>query len=191
MASATLDGRPYLFFGDIGDSGGIRPNITVYRVPEPTGDRAEVDEVITLKYPDGSHNAETLLINPESGDITIVTKAALHPAGIYFLRCPKRSGSFVLQKIADIDVNAFMREAKLITGGAWSQDGKHVILRTYLGAYEFESSDEMEWFKTTPRNVRLNLEMQGEGITYTRKGDALITTTEGSPCPVSIVSISE
>jgi hypothetical protein len=189
MASATLRGKPYLFFGDIGDNGGVRKTITVYRVPEPRGTSARADEILTLKYPDEPRNAETLLVNPKSGDITIVTKASLHPAGIYFLKNPGRSGTFMLTKLADIDLNATMREAKLITGGAWSQDGAFVILRTYLGAYEFHASDMTKWYEAPPTRVHLDLEMQGEGITYSRDGRSLLTTTEGSPCPVSIVAI--
>jgi hypothetical protein len=158
-------------------------------VPEPTGTSARADQVITLQYPDEPRNAETLLVQPTTGDITIVTKASLHPAGIYFLLRPKHSGTYTLTKLADIDVNAVMREAKLITGGAWSQDGKHVVLRTYLGAYEFPGDDASHWYEKTPVRIRTNLEMQGEGITYTLKGDALITTSEGSPCPVSEIPI--
>lgn len=189
MAAAKLDGKPYLFFGDIGDNAGRRSSITIYRVPEPTGSDAPADQIYTLKYPDGSHNAETLLVNPLSGDITIVTKAALHPAGIYFLPHPVQSGTYGLTKLTDIDVNAYMREAKLITGGAWSQDGRYVVIRTYLGAYEFSGDNPLAWFEEKPRFVRTNLELQGEGITYTRKGDAFVTTSEGSPCPVSIIPI--
>jgi len=191
MASATLDGQPYLFFGDIGDNAGVRKSLTLYRVKEPTGSSASVDQTITLKYPDEPRNAETLLVHPKTGDITIVTKASSHPAGIYFLKRPRRSGTYTLTKLADIDVNAMMREAKLITGGAWSQDGKYVVLRTYLGAYEFSATKKDNWYEETPTLVHLNLEMQGEGITYTRKGDALITTSEGSPCPISIIPIKE
>ena len=191
MASATLDGKPYLFFGDIGDNAGRRPFIRVYRVPEPEDGNADVraDLILTLRYPDGSHNAETLLVQPKTGDITIVTKAALHPQGIYFLPRPRSSGSFVLKKLADIDVNANMRSAKLITGGAWSQDGRFVVLRTYIGAYEFPAGDAMHWFERTPTLIKTNLEMQGEGITYTLDGKELITTSEGSPCPVSEIPI--
>ena len=189
MASATLNGKSYLFFGDIGDNAGRRKSIFVYRVPEPTSTTAFADQTYELRYPDGSHNAETLLIHPKTGDITIVTKAALHPAGIYFLPRPRANGSYTLKKLSDIEVNGFMREAKLITGGAWSPDGKHVVLRTYLGAYEFSSSDALHWFEKKPVNVRTNLEMQGEGITYSADGSALLTTTEGAPCPVSIIPI--
>jgi hypothetical protein len=190
MASATIDAKPYLFFGDIGDNAGRRPSITVYRVPEPrSGSTVRADQIYTLRYPDGSHNAETLLVHPKTGDITIVTKASLHPQGVYFLARPHGSGSWTLKKLADIEVNETMRSAKLITGGAWSQDGRFVVLRTYLGAYEFSGADPLHWFESDPTRIRTNLEMQGEGITYTLNGDALITTSEGSPCPVSEIPI--
>jgi hypothetical protein len=192
MSSAKLDGKPFLFFGDIGDNSGVRPSIAIYRVPEPgnsTGVKA--DQIYTLHYPDGSHNAETLLVNPKSGDIMIVTKAARHPQGIYFLPRPHASGSWTLKKLADIEVNANMRSAKLITGGAWSQDGKYVVLRTYFGAFEFSGNDPRHWFETDPTRIKTNLEMQGEGITYTLNGGALITTSEGTPCPVSEIPIAK
>lgn len=190
MASAKLDGKPYLFFGDIGDNMGRRPSIAIYRVPEPGNDtEVRADQIYTLRYPDGSHNAETLLVNPKTGDIMIVTKAALHPQGIYYLPRPHSSGSWTLKKLADIEVNANMRSAKLITGGAWSQDGRYVVLRTYLGAYEFRAEDPMQWFETEPMRIKTNLEMQGEGITYSLNGSSLITTSEGNPCPVSEIAI--
>lgn len=191
MASAKLNGQSYLFFGDIGDNAGKRKTIKVYRVPEPAGSECVADQIIELRYPDEPHNAETLLVHPKTGDITVVTKASLHPAGIYFLQCPKASGSYVLRKLADIDVNAVMREAKLITGGAWSHDGKHVVLRTYLGAYEYPVSDPMKWFVNKPIRIQTNIEMQGEGITYALDDKVLITTSEGNPCPVSIIPLEK
>ena len=190
MASATLKGKPYLFFGDIGDNAGKRKGITVYRVPEPTGNKAKTDETYKLIYPDEPRNAETLLVNPKNGDITIVTKAAAHPSGVYFLPKPKNSGTYTLRKIGEITVDANMRLGKLITGGAWSPDGRFIVLRTYLAAYEFPGDDPLHWFEKEPNRVPLNLEMQGEGITYTLKGDAFITTSEGSPCPVSEIRIT-
>ena len=36
MASATVNGKPYLYFGDVGDNAESRSDVTIYRVPEPT-----------------------------------------------------------------------------------------------------------------------------------------------------------
>jgi hypothetical protein len=189
MAGATLGGKPYLFVGDIGDNSGRRSFITIYRVPEPTSRRVSADQTYTLSYPDGAHNAETLLVHPITGDITIVTKASTHPAGVYFLPRPAKTGPYLLQKLGEIDIASTFGAGKLVTGGAWSHDGRHVVLRTYLAAYEYPAADPKSWFNENPVRITPNLELQSEGITYSQNDDALITTSEGSPCPVSIIPI--
>lgn len=190
LAAATLNGKPYLFVGDIGDNAGRRSFITVYRILEPTGRRVSVDQTYNLSYPDEAHNAETLLVNPKSGDLMIVTKARTHPAAVYYLPRPRRSGSYILKKLSDIEIESNFGAGKLITGGAWSHDGRHVVLRTYLGAYEYSANDPMHWFESEPTHIGTNLELQGEAITYTAKDDGLVTTSEGSPCPVSFIELS-
>ena len=68
--------RSYLYIGDIGDNSAKRSEIVVYRIPEPDLKSAnrnsaksrplatENAEAIRLKYPDGKHDAETLLVHP-------------------------------------------------------------------------------------------------------------------------------
>lgn len=187
MASATLDGKPYLFIGDVGDNTGRRKSVRVYRVPEPSGKAAVVDQTYTLEYPDGAQNCETLLLDPKTGDITLVTKTSEAGSSIYFLKRPKSTGTFKLQKVGTVAVGGSFRQARLITGGAYSQDGEYVVLRTYLGAYEFKSGPK--WFQNKPTKVNTNIEAQGEAITYTLRGNAFITTSEGSPCQISRIAI--
>ena len=52
------------------------PTIDVYRVAEPrvgAGATAPADR-LRLRYPDGAHDAEALLVDPLRGDLVIVTK---------------------------------------------------------------------------------------------------------------------
>ena len=88
----------YLYVGDIGDNTATRDGITVYRVAEPTveGDASTpvtVDGVVAmaLTYPDGPHDAETLLVDPATGDILVVTKAAAG-SGVYRAAAPHDAG---------------------------------------------------------------------------------------------------
>ena len=76
-------GISYLYVGDIGDNFAIRSaGIQAYRVAEPTvsstgGDQSTAlngVDTITLVYPDGPRDAETLLVDPISGDLYVVTK---------------------------------------------------------------------------------------------------------------------
>ena len=69
-------GKSYLYLGDIGDNNKVREEIVVYRAPEPALTTAtrkltkarpgttEPAEAIRLRYPDGAHDAETLLVHP-------------------------------------------------------------------------------------------------------------------------------
>ncbi len=76
----------YLYLGDIGDNNENRANIKVYQIPEPAVHARQYTNpvtanmkgvrTITLTYPDGAHNAESLFVDPETGDLFIVTKQA-------------------------------------------------------------------------------------------------------------------
>jgi hypothetical protein len=70
-------GAPVLWIGDIGDNGRLRDGIRLLRIAEPTAlaDAVVPSEVFDLVYPDGPHNAETLLVDPRDGTVLIVTKA--------------------------------------------------------------------------------------------------------------------
>jgi hypothetical protein len=84
IGPGPLPNVSYLYVGDIGDNGESRSNIRVYQIPEPAvyarqhtnAPTVGVKGVrgITLNYPDGAHNAESLFIDPWTGELFIVTK---------------------------------------------------------------------------------------------------------------------
>ena len=74
VAVGTCPGGSCVYIGDIGDNDAKRPRITVHRLVEPaTADTASVPESFHATYPDGAHDAETLLVSPD-GRLYIVTK---------------------------------------------------------------------------------------------------------------------
>ncbi len=88
-------GVSYLYIGDIGNNSGARDVMIVYRFPEPTIDAGsaastklkplttEPAEAIRLRFPDGSHDTEALLVHPVSGRIYLVTKVAFENPVVY------------------------------------------------------------------------------------------------------------
>jgi len=84
IGPGPLSNVSYLYVGDIGDNGESRSSIRVYQVPEPAvyarqytnPPTVSVKGVrpITLNYPDSPHNAESLFLDPWTGDLFIVTK---------------------------------------------------------------------------------------------------------------------
>lgn len=194
MASARVGGKDYLYFGDIGDNAARRASIAVYRVEEPTGaGRALASfDRFDLTYPDGPHNCETLFVRPGTGDLYLVAKTPKGPAGVYRLDGTARPGKHELKRIGEINVPGALEPMRLITGGDGSPDGRFVVLRTYLGAYEYAAgSGEAfdEWIAAKPTAIVLAGELQGEGIAYSRDGRWLVTSSERTPCPISRVPI--
>lgn len=195
MASAKVGGKSYLYFGDIGDNAGKRRSIVVYRVEEPIGEGRELGafERFELTYPDGPHNAEALLVRPGTGDLYVVTKTAKGPSGVFRLSGSAAPGARALVRVGEIQLAGALEPMRLVTGGDVSPDGRFVVLRTYLGAYEYAAGEGEafdRWTKSTPRVVALQAEVQGEAIAYSRDGQWLVTTSEMTPCQVSRVAMA-
>jgi hypothetical protein len=168
MAAGRDDrGRPALFVGDIGDNNGVWPEVAVYRVGEPARLRdATVPAVrYRLRYADGPHDAEALLVDPRGDRLYVATKG---PAGGGLYRAPAR--------LAADRVNLLRRVARVppaVTDGAFAPGGRGFVLRDYQGAFAY----------TAPgRRVgafQLPLQVQGESITVSADGRSVLAGSEG------------
>lgn len=192
-----IAGKNYLYIGDIGDNGEKRSEVIVYRVPEPvvsTGNNAkaktsstEPAEAIHLRYPDGSHDAEALLVHPITGTIYIVTKILFGNPGIYEAATLfKAGGQITLARVGTLEVPSLL--GGIITGGAISPDGRRVAFCDYMQGYEAVLPDTKAAFNTIWKrpltSFALGSRKQGESITYSLDGKALLATSEGSPMPL-------
>jgi hypothetical protein len=128
--------RPYLYIGDIGDNGARRPEVVVYRVPEPQVDPGRPfgqmsvgpAEAIRLVYPEGPRDAETLLVDPLTRDLYIISKREWVPK-VYRAAYPQSTTQRTeLQQVAVLPFGAFP------TGGDVSPDGRRVIVRGMFNA---------------------------------------------------------
>lgn len=185
MASARIDGKNFLYFGDIGDNDSKYKSVLIYRVEEPngTGNQEISDfQIYEVTYPGGPRNAETLMVDPKTGDIWIVEKKT-GSGSIYRLRKPGKSGKFKFERKGSISFPDGLAPMRVITGGAVAPDGKHLVLRTYAFAYEFPIPRKMESFlETTCSRVQTPPQVQGEAICYALDSNRLVTTSEGTPC---------
>jgi hypothetical protein len=89
------DGTCYLYICGHGNNKLERPELTVYRVKEPTvsnsGSRSDEKDAIrtepaqaaVFKYQDTPHNAETLMVNPQTGDVYVLTKRLDGPSLVF------------------------------------------------------------------------------------------------------------
>ena len=187
-------GKSYLYLGDIGDNQEKRAEIVVYRVLEPTlaattkpstkkrPQATQAAEAITLKYPDGKHDAETLLVHPTTGNIYIVTKVPLLNPVVYEAAPPFSTGKAItMRRIGEIRVPSLF--GGVLTGGSVSPDGRRVAFCDYFSGYELvlpaSANDFNEIWKQRMTSFDLGKRKQGEGIAYRLDGDAFIATSEG------------
>jgi hypothetical protein len=192
-------GVNYLYIGDIGDNGSERDYVTVYRVVEPSltdkeaaaGNNqhtTEPAEAIRLKYPDGKHDAEALLVHPSTGDLYIITKVFDTASGIYKLKAPLSSASLNrLVRVGQISVPSIV--GGLITGGDIAPDGRKVVLCDYVNAFEMtlpeNSADDFDQIWKQPMaTIELGPRQQGESVGYSLDGNAILATSEKRPTPL-------
>lgn len=189
----AADGAPVLWLADIGDNRSTRASVVVYEVDEPAaaapGGALRTRSRRTVTYPDGPQDAETLLVDPESGRPVIITKDVKAGASRVY-RLPVGSGP--LERLADLDVRALpggglTGAAWSLTGGATSPDRRTVVLRSYLAAWLWTTAPG-EPLATTlarpPEPLTLPVGRQAEALTFTRDGTNLWVTSEGAGSPL-------
>ncbi|MCC6729754.1 MAG: hypothetical protein IT208_10495 [Chthonomonadales bacterium] len=194
-------GEPALFIGDIGDNGHARSSVVVYRVDEPPVDRAHTDhrghthlaQRFAFRYPDGPRDAETLLVHPASGEVFVISKEESGVSGAYRLPMPlARDRTVTAERVATIRFTNPLEfgghaVGRLATGGDFSRDGRHVAIRTYAEAFEWSLRPGQalgEALRARPRTRGVPFLGQFEALTYDSDNRSLLTTAEGSPCPL-------
>ncbi|HZX07978.1 hypothetical protein [Kribbella sp.] len=122
-----MDRNGTLYIADIGDANASRNQIEIYTIPEPASlqDSSNVKyHQYDFKYPDGAHDAETLLIDPATSQLYVVTKSSKGTGTIYSAPAsPTRQGTNDLTKLAPAPTG-------VITDGTFLTDGQRVVLRT-------------------------------------------------------------
>ena len=126
VEAVAMSGRR-LYVADIGDNRARRAFVTVYYFNDPEPNNRTVSyRSYDFSYPDGAHDAETLLVEPGTNQLFIVTKSAKGGAIYAAPPAPSRQGTNELTKLAPAPTGTF-------TDGTFLPDGQRVVLRTYTG----------------------------------------------------------
>ena len=184
--------RDFLYAGDIGDNDRARGEVQVYRFPEPnvaTEDAVTAVETFHFTYPDGAHDVETLLVDPLTADLYIVTKEWDGNSKVFRAASPLVDGE--TRSLEPVATLAFGSEAlpgaTLATAGDVSRDGREIVVRTYTSAFVFLRDPAAPLYKAfggTPCPVPLAEEGQGEAIGFRPDGKGYYTVSEGKHATV-------
>lgn len=161
-------GRPILWLADIGDNRDSWPEVRLHRIREPERlvDAELPARTFLFTYKDRPHNAETILTDPNSARVWVVTKQSARGQIHELRRLVGRGQVNVARPL--VQVGAF------VTDGSVSPDGTRFVLRDYVDAEVFSGLPPGE----DPTTIYLPLQLQGEAVTWTPDGTALLIASE-------------
>jgi len=159
-----------IYVADIGDNDARRKRITIYRVAEPaemTGSASGADAFHAI-YPDGAHDAETLLVAGD-GRLHVVTKGDTGPVALYRFPSELRAGATMRLELVGAPRDAGAPKGNdRITDGALSPDGRWVVLRSTRELMFYRAPELLAGTWREAGRVALTslAEPQGEGIAF-------------------------
>ncbi len=166
----------YVYLADIGDNREVHTNYFIYRFPEPSisTDTVFTWDKITFKYPDGSHDAEGIIMDNIYKDIYIITKRDTK-SKIYKLPYP--------QNTTEVITATFMADLVFTgaTSAATSADGSEIIIKTYTGLYYWKrkAGETIETALSRPSiSLGYVVEQQGESICFKNDNSGFYTLSE-------------
>lgn len=167
-------GEGQVWAADIGDNAAVRESVTVYRVPVGRGDRTVTAPSYELVYPDGPHDAESLVA--AGGRLYVVTKALLGGA-VYATGRLSETEPNRLHLVGHVGVFA--------TDAALLRDRKHLIVRGYGDAEvrTFPGFKLVGGFDLPPQE-------QGEGISV-GPGGRIRLSSEGEHAPILQIALPD
>jgi hypothetical protein len=169
--------RDYIYVGEIGDNKAQYDQIKIFRIPEPKVLEKKLEmkpEILILNYPDGAKDAETLMVDPITQDIFILSKR--DSVNILY-RAPQTAftqGEYVLERVMELPFT-------MSVAGDISADGSQIIIKNYLMVFYWEREEG----ETVPEALRRKAkilpykpEPQGEAIAFDPQGNAYYTLSE-------------
>lgn len=186
IGPGPIEGVNYIYLGDLGDNHAQYAYIVIYRFPEPDlsnvqpGGIYAIDqnqvERFEFTYPNGPRDAETLMIDPLTQDLFIVTKRDFRSL-IYKTPQPLVSGTrSELTLLAQLPFNG-------IVAGDIQADGSRIVLKDFSKLYAWERLPEesiIDAMKRQPQHLPYDLEPQGESIAIHPNGERYYTISEQS-----------
>lgn len=187
-------GKCVLYAGDIGNTDKQkRDTHRIYRFSEPSVQASGASpskqnaaatspsQNLEFRYPEGNQDAETMIVEPVTGNIYILTKSRSKPSIIYKLPSGFESGKVLdAQRVSEFTVPTIPNG--FITGGAISSDGRSVLICDYAAGYEIRLPDGTtefdEIWKQKVLAFPLGQREQGEAISYSADGNSVFATSE-------------
>lgn len=177
------ENKEYIYIADIGDNLAQFDVKYIYRIAEPdvNADQDPVNitltdfDIIKFRYPDGQRDAETIIVDPLTKDIYIVSKREDN-VKVYLALFPQSlNDTLILEDVATLPLSQ-------IVAGDISFDGKEILLKNYESVYYWERNLVQTVAEALTNNQHYLLpytrELQGEAISWSYNSDGYYTVSE-------------
>lgn len=179
-------GQHYIYLADIGDNFSLRKQIQVYRFKEPPATKAAADTInaalLNLSFPNGPHDAETIMIDPKQKLLYIISKRE-DSVGIYSCTLNFKSNDKIILKQQGKIFFEGNSKMKWIVAGDISKDGTQVILKSLEKVYYWKRNGNEPIYQTLKRIpvIQKNFITHGqqEAIAFAPDGKGYYVMAEG------------
>jgi hypothetical protein len=178
---APGEGRSCLYVADIGDNFERRKQVRLFRLPEPeqVADATVAVETLPFTYPDKPHDAESLVLEPRTGRLAVITKERATLGAVFALdglapgtmTTATRLGE--LHAPGDVDFRT--------TAADLHESGQRLLLRTYTRVWELRRPGATrleELVQGQVAEVPGPSQAQSEALTYLPGGRAYLLGSE-------------
>ncbi len=176
VGNGPVAGTNYVYLAETGDNSATYTNYAIYRFAEPTltTDTVFNTDKIVFQYPDGSHDAEAMLLDNSTKDIYLISKRD-SASRIYKLPYPQSTTTTMIATL--VGEMPFTG----VSAAAASPDGKELLVKTYTNVYYWKRNAGETIgaaLLRTPLALGYMLEPQGEAICFKNDNSAFLTLSE-------------
>lgn len=183
VGPGPIENVEYIYIAEIGDNLAQFDIKYIYRIPEPVVD-ADQDpvnitltdfDIIKFKYPDGQRDAETIMVDPLTNDIYVVSKREAN-VKVYLAAFPQSTIDTLI--LEDMGTLPFTN----IVSGDISSKGDEILLKNYESVFYWHRNSQQTIAEALTLNQYYLLpytrEPQGEAVSWSYNSDGYYTVSE-------------
>lgn len=181
-----INGKYYIFIGDIGDNEKIYNTKYIYYFEEPDEIRNEIMieniNKITFTYPNQNYDSECLMFDPISKDLIIVSKRETKEK-VFSISYPYNLENQIEVKLeVELPIGQEDNLFSWVTAGDISDDGKYILIKNYTNVYFWDRGEDL--YSTIGKNgedikvYQQAGEPQGEAICWDNEKEGFYSISE-------------
>lgn len=192
ICAFSVEGKPYLAIGDVGDNLKTRKSVQIYVVREPkiknSSDsvqhlKLELESMFDVTYANGPVNCESLAYDPVKRFFVLPSKELL-TSRLYEVDAKRLAGQQSVRAEHTQTIGLPM-----ITAADITTDGSQLVVATYGPGGLFERHPtNRRWITEAAEAIfKLPARRQGEAICFAQDDNMLLVTSEFAPTPLKSV----